>query len=144
MARRSKTSTAEELIHIAAAMPWWACLGLAVVSYLVLHAIAGRPIVMRAGEPPAALLSQSIWSGFAAAAQVFVPIVLSAAAFVSAFNRRRRSNLLAAVNQPDAASALDGVSWRDFETLVSEAYRRRGFQVQERGGMVPMGASTWC
>lgn len=51
MARRSKTG-ADDLMDLVARLPWWAGLGLAVLSYLVLHALAA-----------AAPKSSSAWAG---------------------------------------------------------------------------------
>lgn len=43
MARRKKQSVAEDLTDLTAILPWWAGVGLAMVSYMVLHAVARMP-----------------------------------------------------------------------------------------------------
>lgn len=43
MARKRKTSTAEDLMDLIATLPWWAGIALALTSYMVLHSIAIRP-----------------------------------------------------------------------------------------------------
>ena len=40
MARQRKTSPFEDLTSALALLPWWGCLGVALVSYLVLHSLA--------------------------------------------------------------------------------------------------------
>jgi len=60
MARRRKSSPLEDLIDVLALLPWWACVGLAVVWYVILHWLA-RPasasIPMSAGWAAACLLT---------------------------------------------------------------------------------------
>lgn len=42
--------------------------------------------------------------------------------------------MIANVAASTATNALDGMTWREFEILVGEAFRRNGFQVMETGG----------
>ena len=49
MVRRSKQNPAEGLMDLAARVPWWVGVLLAVISYLALHAYAALP-----GGPPTA------------------------------------------------------------------------------------------
>jgi restriction system protein len=44
MARRRKTSPAEDLMDLVAMLPWWAGVLLALVSYLLLHGVASQSI----------------------------------------------------------------------------------------------------
>ena len=44
MARRKKTSPVEDLMDLVAMLPWWAGIGLAVLSYLLLHGVASQPV----------------------------------------------------------------------------------------------------
>jgi restriction system protein len=56
-------------------------------------------------------------------------------ALISLLGQRKRSHLHETVaRQPAAAAALNNMSWREFEMLVGEAFRRRGFSVAETGG----------
>lgn len=57
-----------------------------------------------------------------------------AGAAASAWRRRHRRKQVANVVQSAAADALDGISWREFETLVGEGFRSQGYQVVETGG----------
>ncbi len=45
MARRRKSSPAEDLMDLVARLSWWAGVGLALVSYLLLHGVASQPVV---------------------------------------------------------------------------------------------------
>jgi restriction system protein len=58
-----------------------------------------------------------------------IPFLLTAA--ISAVGARRRRRLL------DRQSNIEGIrdlTWQDFELLVGEAYRRKGYEVVENGG----------
>ena len=46
MARRKKTSPIEDVMDLVSMPPWWAGVGLALVSYLLLHAVADRKSVV--------------------------------------------------------------------------------------------------
>jgi hypothetical protein len=50
MARRKKTSPAEDPIERVAMLPWWADVALALLSYLLLHQVAAQPLT--APAPP--------------------------------------------------------------------------------------------
>lgn len=137
MARRKKSSPAEDLIEVIALMPWWAGVLLAIVSYFWLHGIAVRPVIVAPG--PASLPIQSIWKGLATAGQYVLPLLCIAGAGVSFWRRRHRNSLVATVVQSDASDALHGMSWREFEVLVSEGFRLQGYRVEETGGGGPDG-----
>lgn len=135
MARRKKSSTADDLLELVAMLPWWAGVLLALVSYFVLHNIASQPVV--APTQPGqmgAMVTQSIWKSLATAGQYLVPFICLLGAVTSAWRRRERKNLLADVARSKATDALDGMSWREFEMLVGEGFRLQGYQVLETGG----------
>jgi restriction system protein len=43
------------------------------------------------------------------------------------------------MTQSKGADALNGMSWREFELLVGEAFRLQGYKVTEQGGAGPDG-----
>ena len=140
MARKRKTSPMEDLLDLVSMLPWWVGCGLAIVGYWVLHRLA-NPIKVST-EPPAQvshLAIQGVMTGFAMAGQYIVPLIGFGGAIISVFRRRARANLVTDVLQAESASALDGMSWRDFEILVGEAFRLQGFRVAELGGGGPDG-----
>jgi len=135
MARRRNTSTAEDLLELVAMLPWWAGVLLAVVSYWVLHNIASQPLVAPAQPGQlSTVINPSIWKSLAAAGQYVIPLLCVLGAITSAWRRNKRKNLVAGVTKSEAADALDGMSWREFEMLVGEGFRLQGYQVQETGG----------
>ncbi len=133
MARRGKSGAAGDIMDLVARLPWWAGVALAIASYLVLSALAARPVhVAPAGSPSGGVATSAVIKGFATAAQYVLPLLCLAGAGMSAFRRRQRQQLLASAS--NAAAAIDGMQWQEFEMLVGEAFRRQGFHVQESGG----------
>lgn len=135
MARRKRTSTADDLLELVAMLPWWAGVLLAVGGYFVLHNIASQPVV--APTQPSqmgAMVTQSIWKSLATAGQYLLPFICLLGAVTSAWRRRARKNLVVDVARSKATDALDGMSWREFEMLVGEGFRLQGYQVAETGG----------
>ena len=143
MARRKKTSPLEDVLDLLAMLPWWACVVLAAVSYLSLHPLAApiqaSDIRGQGGAMVGAMMQKAVIHGLATAGQYIVPILCLAAAALSAWRRKQRHTLVSDVAQARNADVLDGMSWREFELLVGEAYRQRGYRVIEIGGGGPDG-----
>ena len=137
---RRKHSPLGDLINIVAMLPWWAGVLLAVVLYFVLHGLAAQPVTttVRSGQA-GALASQQIWRTFASIGQYILPLVCLVGAGISAWRRHERKALVQNVVHSKAADALDGMSWTQFEKLVSEAFRLQGYTVTESGGGGPDG-----
>jgi restriction system protein len=135
MARRKKTSPADDLMELVAMLPWWAGVALALLSYLLLHRVAVQPVVFVAQPGQAGGMAiQAMTKGLATTGQYILPIICLVAAAVSAWRRKERKNLVIDVAQSKASDALDGMSWREFEMLVGEGFRLQGYQVVETGG----------
>jgi restriction system protein len=143
MARRKKTSPLEDVLDLLAMLPWWVCVALAAVSYLFLHRLAApiqaSDIQGQGGAMVGAMMQKAVIHGLATAGQYIVPILCLAAAALSAWRRKQRQTLVSDVAQARNADVLDGMSWREFELLVGEAYRQQGYRVTEIGGSGPDG-----
>ena len=135
MARRKKTSAAEDLMDLVAMLPWWAGVAFALVLYVVLHRVASQQVAtaIQPGQV-GAMLTQALWKTLAGLGQYLLPLICLMGAGISAWQRRRRQTLVAGVSQSKAADALDGMSWQEFELLVGEAFRLQGYAVTEIGG----------
>ena len=110
-----------------AALPWPVGLGVGAFGWL---AIAhGIPLVFGRLDSPMAPSFTAGKHPFMPLAWVFLGLCVMAAA-VSFFNARRKRRLL------DTRTGLESIAalgWRDFERLVGEAFRRRGYTVEETG-----------
>lgn len=135
MSRRRRNGLVEDLFEITALMPWWVGVVLAVAAYFILHAYATAesPIVTKPGQMGEMFGKQMIKS-LAIFGQYLLPIPLLAGAVASAIQRRRRQTLASSVAAGESASVLRDMSWQEFEQLVGEAFRLKGFAVAETGG----------
>lgn len=139
MARKSKSSTAEDLMDLIAMRPWWAGIALAIACYMV-HSIVIRPLpAAQSPQQIGQLATTAIWQGLATGGQYILPIICLAGAAISAMRKRRRNRLFQTTSASSCADALQNMSWREFETLVGEGFRRRGYGVKETGGGGPDG-----
>ena len=135
MARKRKKSPLEDMLDLVSLLPWWAGVAIAAIGYVVLHRMAA-PVQVTAVQPGQVshLMSQTVIAGLATAGQYIVPLVGLVGAAISFFRRKQRAALVTDVAQAQSANALDGMSWREFEVLVGEAYRLQGYRVTETGG----------
>lgn len=126
---------AEDIFSLAAVLPWWAGVVMAIVAYAVLHrfAVAEVSTNVAPGQMGQMVVGQLVKS-LATWGQYLVPLLLLAGAAASAIGRRKRQGLVAEVAANADGAALRSMSWRDFELLVGEAFRLRGYTVTETGG----------
>lgn len=118
----------ESILDILVLFPWWVSVILAgfaygALNYLLPHLDLGNPLL----------------NGLADQGPFLAPIVgllLLGVAAVSAVNAWGRRRLLDRQRDTDTLRQLH---WHDFERLVGEAYRRKGFTVVEKGGNSPDG-----
>lgn len=133
--RRKRTNILEDLFELAAALPWWVGVVLAVVTYALLHryAAGGTPLNAPPGQIGVAVVSQltRIVAGFA---QYLVPLLFLGGAAASFVWRRKRQALVRDAAQGKSGDGIRNISWQDFELLVGQAFRMRGFSVTETGG----------
>ena len=124
MPRRRNNDLWDELLT----SPWWVSLVFAFVVYAgikwVLPSLAGSNIFLRG-------IAQGLYS---VAWILTLPFIFVAGA--SAVIRYRRRALL---DSRTDLESLRTLSWQDFERLVGEAYRRRGYTIEEAGGSAPDG-----
>ena len=117
MARRK--SIVDDLL----VLPWWVSVILAGIVYFTFkHWL------------PSIAFENPIFKGMAPVLpSLAVPFagLLLLIAFASAFNSWRKGTLL---ESQRGLETLRGINWREFEELVGEAYRRRGYAVAETGG----------
>lgn len=85
MARRRKSSAAEDLMDLVALLPWWAGVGLALVSYWLLHAVATRPLpAAQSAQQIGQMATTAIWQGLATGGQYLLPMICLFGAAISA------------------------------------------------------------
>jgi restriction system protein len=125
MARGKKSG-----IHVVAAMPWPAGIVLGILAYVAIRYGIGW-YFSSTGGPMLSGLGKLASSGAYAPLAWAVLGICWLAAGMSYVNSRKRKRLLETQNSLDSLKAM---SWREFETLVGEAFRRHGYAVKETGG----------
>lgn len=135
MTRKRKAGTFEDLFEIAAALPWWAGVLLALIAYPVIHhfAVVDVPITTTPGQMGQMVVWQ-MTKAIATYCQYIIPLLFLAGAVASFFGRRKREGLITDVASGLSGDALRNMSWREFEMLVGEAFRMKGYAVTETGG----------
>jgi restriction system protein len=139
MSRRKGGLT--EWLEAASKLPWQVSVGLALGASIVFHFIAAASVhtaaVSRLSEIRYVAIRAYIHT-FATLLQFIVPVVLLAPAAM-ALARRSRSRALLDAARNGAAASIARLSLQDFERLIGEGFRHRGFLVTGRGGAEPDG-----
>jgi restriction system protein len=134
MARR-KQNLIEDLIAITSKLPWWVGVVLALVAYVWLHSVASGEVTATA-QPGhlGQLVTQNLFKTLASVGQYLLPLAFLVGAGLSAFGRYQRRALHEQVAASPDRGELNDMSWQQFEALVGEAFRRKGYSVTETGG----------
>jgi len=128
---RKKSSLFEDLYEIAVKLPWWAGLLLALISFVALHSVAQMEI---APSPPAEIgqnISRQLFRTFSSILQYLIPAIFCLGAMGSFFEHLRRQKLFDQIQKEQ--TSLSQISWQEFELLVGEAFRQKGYLVVETG-----------
>ncbi|OIN07613.1 restriction endonuclease [Oceanisphaera psychrotolerans] len=143
MARKRRQSAAEDMIDIAAKLPYWVSLILALISYLVLHHYADRPFQLEnvPGSNVPANLTGLMLHPLLSAMQYLIPMIFVFGAGVSALKAFRGRNLAqkyvsTSIHQTRTRATTkptDDMSWQQFELLVGQAFRQQGYRVIDGG-----------
>ena len=123
MARRS-TSMLDDLMDIAAMLPWWAGTLLAIASYFFFHGLYAGHFSLTGDNQFAGTIVKTFSMGF----QYIFPMAIGAGALVSGVNQIKKKRIF---NKQTSIKTVRDLSWQAFELLISEAYRRQGFDVTE-------------
>ncbi len=120
MAKRS--SMLEDLFTTLIKVPWWLGVGVAIAIWLI-----GRHVLGNMADNSVTDMIRPLFRLLYGA----MAVVALIAALVSAVRTGFRRKL---VDRQTGLPSLRDLSWREFEQLVGEAYRRQGYDVEETGG----------
>lgn len=130
---------------MASHLPWPTCLARAAGSAVLLHILAVHlsiPIgpaetVITVQSPSAlgGLYARALYGTLATFSQFIIPVGFLFAA-VASFLKRLRSQARARLTRAQSApaTAISAMTWPQFERLIGESFRRRGYEVTETGG----------
>ena len=139
MARR-RTSSAEDIIEFVSRFPWWVGCLLALISFIILHLVAGIEIAKPQGvHGLGGYVGKQLYVSIAGFAQLVLPALFLFGAVASAIIRLKQKNRYDTVAANPQASSLNNMTWLQFEGLTAEFFRRRGYTVMQTGGDQPDG-----
>ena len=125
MARRKESG-----FDIVAKLPWPMGIAAGVLGYVAIRYGIGWYFSSTGGPMLSGLGKMAASGAYAPLAWAVLGICWLAAG-MSYVDSRKRKRLLEAQT---GFESLKAMSWREFETLVGEAFRRRGYSVEETGG----------
>ena len=137
---RRKQSFFEDGMDLTRKLPWWAGVVFALAAYFWLHGVVTHDmtVVAQPGQM-GALISQTFFQTLASVGQYLLPFVFLAGAAMSAYGGYKRRALPGQGAASPDRGALNNMSWRQFQALVGEAFRRRGYSVVETSGAIADG-----
>jgi restriction system protein len=126
--RKNRSASAPRITVIG--LPWWAWLGLALISYAVLHWIAKLPVPQSSMGARSVLIESFLPAR--AWAQYAVPVLCLLLTLLCWVRSRNQGFAFSTEAGPSANSLdLNSMGWREFEALVCESFRRTGYQFTE-------------
>ena len=129
---RRRQSVVEDLIEVAAMLPWWVGVMIGALSYFLLHPLAEAPPVTASGlNDLSGMVNSQFIRTAAMIGQYILPLVFIIGAVLSAIRAFKGGSLLKAAKATRGSADLMDISWREFEQLIGETFRERGFSVAE-------------
>jgi restriction system protein len=131
----------DDLMSIGLKLPWKVGVAAAVVIFVALHVVAvytQAPVTTNTLEGMASVVQHGLIHVFAEFLQYIIPAGLLIGTTAGYF-KQRQSGAVFAVARANPKPAITSMSWRDFERLVGEVFRRQGFTVSGFGGQGPDG-----
>jgi restriction system protein len=131
---RRRAGPFEDVMEIAARLPWAVSVALAGVVYIVLHVLATAEPAHRANVAElGAPAGRQLVSTIAALMQYILPLAFLLGATAS-YMRHRRGRILLTDAAADPAGSINSLSWQDFERIVGTSFEKQGFAVAHTGG----------
>lgn len=119
----------ESGIELLASMPWIISFVLGIVAYIAIRYGIGW-YMSTANNPVWQAMGKQLSAGAYAPFAWITLVACWIAALISFMGARRRKDLL---EQQTGLDSLRAMSWREFEMLTGEAFRRQGYTIQETG-----------
>jgi len=131
----------DDLMSIGLKLPWKVGVAAAVVIFVALHVVAvytQTPVSAKTVADLGSVVQRGFVHVFAEFLQYIIPVGLLIGTTVGYFKQRRTAALFVSARASPKPTIMS-MSWRDFERLVGEIFRRQGFVVSGFGGQGPDG-----
>jgi restriction system protein len=139
MARR-RINSVEDIVELTAQVPWWAAVVAALISAVALFGVAH--VALPAVPVADSALSETavpVLRGLTMTGMVLLPLLFLAVGALSGWLHYKDQRNYADMFSERGRFLLQHLSWREFENLVAEFFRRKGFCVEQRSGRMPEG-----
>ena len=135
----------DDLMSIGLKLPWKVGVAAAVIIFVTLHVVATytqTPVNAKSLADMGVVVQHGFVHVFAEFFQYIIPAGLLIGTTAGYF-KQRQSGALFVSARANPKPAITSMSWRDFERLVGEVFRRQGFVVSAFGVRVRMGVLIW-
>jgi len=136
---RRRSNPVEDLVELAEQLPWWAGIVAALLSWMAMYGVASHALPAAAQAESSLTMAVPVLRGLATAGQYVLPAMFLAAAVLSAWLHYKHDKNYNDMGSERGRFLLQHLSWREFENLVGEFFRRKGFTVERRSGRLPEG-----
>jgi len=139
MARR-RINSVEDIVELTAQVPWWAAVLAALISAVALFGVAH--VALPAVPVADSALSETavpVLRGLTMTGMVLLPLLFLSVGALSGWLHYKDQRNYADMFSERGRFLLQHLSWREFENLVAEFFRRKGFCVEQRSGRMPEG-----
>lgn len=135
---RKKTTILEDIIDIGSALPWWASLTAAIATWLLFQRLAQlEPVTPTGIQNMGGVMVRQLVISISSIAKYVVPLLLLLGTAITSLKGLTRSMTYDSVKgsgwflRRKSSKSVDSLSWRQFEELVHEYFRRNGYSVVE-------------
>ena len=133
---RKRSSFLQDLIELTALAPWWVGVTLAIATYVGLSVLANDTAIPQQAQSAVDVVAstkRSLLHVFVSFGRIIFPIAFLAGAAASAYQRHKRRTLNAVASDPTkGAQAIAGMTWSEFEQLISQVFRNQGWRVHDQ------------
>jgi restriction system protein len=136
-----KSNIFEDVVSIISKMPWWVGITMAVASYFWLNSVATNPVspMSSSGSYAPNNIAEMMFHEMAKLLQYLIPGSMVVGSAISLYNSIKNKKLYDQVAHKKIVSSLLSIDWQDFELLVSEVFKRKGFKTITNEGKGPDG-----
>jgi len=139
MARR-RINSVVDIVELVAQVPWRAAIVASLVSAVTLFGVAHVALpAVAAADSALSETAVPVLRGLTMTGMVLLPVLLLMVGAFSGWLHYKDQRNYADMFSERGRFLLQHLSWREFENLVAEFFRRKGFCVEQRSGRMPEG-----
>lgn len=112
----------EDLVKVSSVLPWWLSIGVAVLLFVFVPAGTAVPNGTLSSHVVSDLFIRII---VGLVFKYIIPLALVFGGLTNLFKRGKSAWIFSGISKNGAKETLRQLSWKDFELLVSEHYKRK-------------------